>query len=211
MPTAELIIVRHGQTRWNLDGRIQGHLDSELTPLGLRQAEAVAARLAEERLDAVYSSDLRRSLRTAEVICRSAGLPVVPDPRLRERSMGLFEGLTFEEIRRRYPEDYARFAARGPEYAIPGGESMRQCHERVIVGLQAVADRHPGRRAVVVTHGGPLSAAFRHTMGLPVNAPRCWSLFNASINRFEVQEDRWQLVVWGDLRHLDGIQRLDDA
>ncbi len=209
-PATELIIIRHSETEWNLDGRMQGHSDSDLTPLGLRQAEATAARLAGEKAHALHSSDLARALRTAEVIARATGLPVVPDPRLRERDMGLFQGLTFDQIREQYPEDYRQFASRRTDYIIPYGESMQQCYDRVIGGLQAIAHQHPGRRVVVVTHGGPLSAAFRHTTHLPVNAPRCWSLFNASINRFEIRDDRWRLCVWGDLTHLDGLASEDD-
>jgi len=211
IPTTELIIVRHGETTWNLEERMQGQSDSELTPLGLRQAEAVAARLAGEKPRALHSSDLGRALQTADVIARATGLAIMPDARLRERDMGLFQGLTFEEIRGRYPEDYGQFASRRPDYIIPYGESMQQCHDRVIGGLQAIADGFRGLRVVVVTHGGPLSAAFRHTMRLPVNAPRHWSLFNASINRFRVQADVWQLGTWGDLTHLDGLDTLDDA
>jgi 2,3-bisphosphoglycerate-dependent phosphoglycerate mutase len=211
IPTTELIIVRHGETHWNLDERMQGHSDSDLTSLGLRQAEAVAARLVGEKPRALHSSDLGRALQTAGVIARATGLAVVPDARLRERNMGLFQGLTFDEIRGRYPEDYRQFASRRPDYIIPYGESMQQCHDRVIDGLQAIADRSRGGRVVVVTHGGPLSAAFRHTVRLPVNAPRCWSLFNASISRFRVRADQWQLGTWGDLSHLDGLETLDDA
>jgi 2,3-bisphosphoglycerate-dependent phosphoglycerate mutase len=209
-PTTELIIIRHGETEWNLDGRMQGHSDSSLTPLGLRQAEAVAAGLAREQIDAIHASDLGRAMRTAEALAKVKGLAVVPDSYLRERDMGTFQGLNFDEIRQRFPEDYRQFASRRPDYVIPDGESMQQCHDRVIAGLQAIADRHPGRRLVVVTHGGPLSAAFRHTMQLPVNAPRRWSLFNASINRFHVQERTWQLGTWGDLTHLDGLASEDD-
>jgi 2,3-bisphosphoglycerate-dependent phosphoglycerate mutase len=211
IPTTELIIVRHGETEWNLDGRMQGHSDSRLTPLGLRQAEAVASRLANEPIDAIHASDLGRAMRTAEALAKVTGLAAAPDPHLRERDMGIFQGLSFEEIGQRYPQEYQLFASRRPDYVIPGGESMQQCHDRVIAGLQAIADRHPGQCVVVVTHGGPLSAVFRHTMQLPVNAPRHWSLFNASINRFHVQERTWQLGTWGDLTHLDGIKALDDA
>lgn len=209
-PSTELIIVRHGETEWNLDGRMQGHSDSELTPLGLRQAETVAARLASENIDAVCASDLGRAMRTAEALGRAKAMTVIPDARLRERNMGIFQGLTTEEMRCRHPENCKRFASRDPDYVIPGGESMQQCHDRVIAGLQSIADRHPGGKVVVVTHGGPLSAAFRHTMRLPVNSPRQWSLFNASINRFGVQGSRWQLLVWGDLAHLNGLASQDD-
>lgn len=211
IPTTELIIIRHGETAWNLEDRMQGHSDSDLTPLGVRQAEAVAARLADERIDAIHASDLGRATRTAGVLAQAKGLTVVPEPSLRERNMGIFQGMAFPEIRQRHPDEYAQFASRRPEYVIPSGESMTQCHDRVIAGLQAIADRYPGRKLAIVTHGGPLSAAFRHTMGLPVNSTRHWSLFNASINRFAVQEKTWQLILWGDLTHLDGLMTRDDS
>jgi 2,3-bisphosphoglycerate-dependent phosphoglycerate mutase len=210
IPATELIIIRHGETEWNLVGRMQGHSDSDLTALGRRQAEAVAARLACERLDALYASDLGRAMKTAAALARTTGLPVVPDTRLRERNMGIFQGLTHDQMRQRFPQDSEQFASRRPNYVIPDGESMQQCHDRVVAGLQAIADRHIGGRVAVVTHGGPLSMVFRHTMGLLVNAPRRWSLFNASINRFHVREATWQLGTWGDLTHLAGLVSKDD-
>jgi len=109
----EIIAIRHGETPWNLAGRIQGHLDSGLTALGLRQAEALAASFAGERLDAIHASDLPRALGTAEAIARAAGCPVVPDPRLRERHHGIFQGLTLAEAARRFPEDHAAYIGRG--------------------------------------------------------------------------------------------------
>jgi 2,3-bisphosphoglycerate-dependent phosphoglycerate mutase len=206
IPTTELIIVRHGETEWNLDGRMQGHSDSNLTPLGLRQAEAIAVGLADEKIDAIFASDLGRTMKTAEAVSKAKGLVITPDSRLRERDMGIFQGLSIDEIRQRFPQEYEQFASRRPDYAIPDGESMQQCHDRVIAGVQAIADRNPGSCLVIMTHGGPLSAVFRHTMGLAVNAPRRWSLFNASINRFEVGDTKWQLAAWGDLTHLDGLK-----
>lgn len=206
----ELIIVRHGETVWNALGRQQGHLDSPLSPLGIRQAEAIAERLSTERFDALYTSDLGRAHATAQRIAARTGREVIVDKGLRERNLGIFQALTMEEVAARYPEEYARFKSGDPDYRIPRGESARERHERIVAAVGKIVSRHAGGRIVIVAHGGVLQSLFRHAVGLPLSAPRTFKLFNASLNTFFVENGSWKLGAWGDTNHLRAIGTQDD-
>ena len=151
--------VRHGETAWNIDRRLQGHLDVPLNEVGRRQAEQVAEALANERFDAMYSSDLSRAMDTARAIAARCGGEVQGTERLRERNYGIFQGLTHKEGAARYPEEHARLMAREPDH-IPteGGESMRMFSERIRTLADELATRWPDGRVLVVTHGGVLYA-----------------------------------------------------
>jgi probable phosphoglycerate mutase len=202
MQRTHVIIVRHGQTEWNIAGVRQGHLDSALTEKGVAQASALAQRLARERFTALYSSDLGRAVQTAMAIADVTGHEIVTDPRLRERHLGIFQGLTAEEIMGKYPQERTQFRTLGPDYVIPGGESMRQQVERNVAYLNALAAKHRGEQIVVVTHGGVVSGFFRHTLAIPLDAPRRFEFVNAGLNLFAREEDNWILLTWGDVSHL---------
>src|SRR4030095_2805652 len=124
MDRAQVIIVRHGQTEWNIKGIRQGNLDSRLTEKGMAQAKALAQRLARESFTALYSSDLGRAVQTAEEVASVTGHEIITDPRLRERHLGIFQGLSGEEIKQKHPEEYKLHRSLGPDYVIPGGESV---------------------------------------------------------------------------------------
>ena len=205
----ELIVVRHGETLWNAGGRLQGHLDSGLSPLGVRQAEAIARRLGQERFAALYSSDLGRALQTAEPIARATGLAIVTDLRLRERNLGLFQGLTMAEILERFPEDHRRFVSGDPDHAVPGGESGRQRYDRTVTCADEIAARHPGARVLIVTHGGVLNGLLRRALGLDLAIPLSYRLFNATINTFFIRDGAWRLGTWGDIHHLRDIGTIE--
>ena len=160
MDRTEVIIVRHGQTQWNIKGVRQGHLDSPLTEKGLAQAEALGERLAREKFTILYSSDLGRAVQTAQMISQATGHMIITDARLRERHLGIFQGLNAEEIKERYPEEYRLHRTLGPDYVIPGGESMHQQVARNVACLKEVAEKHAGETIAVVTHGGVLSGLF---------------------------------------------------
>ncbi len=206
----ELIVVRHGETTWNALGKQQGQLDSPLSPLGIRQAEAIAARLADEEFDFLYSSDLLRAHSTSERIAAATGHDIIPEPGLRERHLGIFQTLTMQEVRKRYPEDYARFESGDPDYVIPQGESARQRHDRAVAAVAAIAARHPAGRVVIVTHGGILQSLFRRAVGIPLEAPRAFKLYNASLNTFFIDSVSWTLGTWGDIFHLRDLGTMDD-
>jgi probable phosphoglycerate mutase len=203
-----LIAIRHGETEWNSQGRFQGHLNSALNREGLAQAEALGERLARERFDLLLSSDLGRALQTASAIAMRTGHEIVVEPRLRERRMGIFQGLTPDEAEARYPGEYARFRSHDPDFVIPEGESMRQLFERTVACLTELAARHAGLTLAAVTHGGVLAMLYRHARAMPLQAPRDFPLHNTGVNRFRHRLGAWELQSWGEVYHLD--RALDD-
>ncbi len=202
--------MRHGVTAWNRERRFQGQLDTPLDEQGFEQARRTGRRLAEWPLAAVYTSDLLRARQTAEAIAAPHGLALQVEPRLRERHYGRFEGRTYDEIERIDPQGYARWRAREPSFALPGGgETLRSLYERVEAALRDLALRHEGETVAVVTHGGVLDCAFRMATGLGIEAPRTHELLNASLNRIAWREGSFALLEWADAAHL--AQALDDA
>ena len=202
MQRTQLIIVRHGETEWNIRGIRQGHLDSVLTEKGVAQAKALAQRLARENFTVLYCSDLGRAVQTAKEIAALTGHEIETDPRLRERHLGIFQGLSGEAIKAKHPEEYRLHRTLGPNYVIPGGESVRQQVERNVSFLNELAARHQGEQVVVVTHGGVVSGFFRHTLSIPLEAPRRFEFVNAGLNVFANEEGDWFLLTWGDVSHL---------
>ncbi len=197
-----LIVVRHGQTKWNCELRFQGQSDSPLSELGECQARALGARLGALPIEALYSSDLGRALRTAQVIAEITGHNVIVDQRLRERNFGIFEGLTIEEIEARHPEVLALWRTRDPQYRIPGGENAEEIHQRMVSCLNELADRHSGETVAAVSHGLALDAFYRHVAGIPLTAPRTLKLLNASLNVFYRNNGGWRLGALSDVAHL---------
>ncbi len=203
--STRLIFVRHGQTEWNVEARAQGHLDSALTPRGRAQALAVGQRLKEMDFSRLYSSDLGRARQTAEIIAGQTGHEVNTDSRLREQSMGVFEGLIRPEIEENYGEELARFFKMDPDYAVPNGESGRQFFTRTTACFKELASNHSGETIVVVTHGGVLKNLFYFVINLPLDAPRRHSLLNSSLNTVIRDNGEWRIENWGDVTHLDGL------
>lgn len=206
-----ILLIRHGETAWNRATRIQGHTDVPLSPLGLVQAERLAIALAEERLTAIYSSDLSRARQTAEALARSQRLAIRFDAGLRERAFGRFEGLSWEEIARGYPEDAARWRRREPDFAVGGGESLNAFSTRCLDAARRAAAAHPGESIALVAHGGVLDCLYRAATGLELDAPRSWQLGNATINRLLATPAGFTLVGWNDDRHLAGLSADDIA
>ena len=207
--STRVILVRHGQTTWNEGSRFQGHLDSPLTQAGIQQAETLGRRLAAEKIGAIYSSDLGRAMQTAEIIARHTTHRVVSDTRLREQCLGIFEGLTKDEIPSRYPAEWQRYHARDPEYIVPGGESPRGRFEMGLACLEELAARHRGENIVVVTHGGLVQGMFRRVTGVPFSEARRFSIQNTAYNSFLRHEEGWSLQTWGDVTHLSEVHEAD--
>ncbi len=205
------IVVRHGETRWNVEMRIQGQRDSDLTENGVAQAEAIAGRLAAERVDALISSDLGRAMQTARCIGERIGRDVVPDARFRERAFGAGEGMTYTEVDQVYPGAFARIREVDPDLVIPGGESRRQFHERVRDAFDDIARRHAGRTLVVVTHGGVLATFFRHVHGIAIHLPRAIPITNAAYNVLRHEAGAWAIESWDDAGHLAPGERFEEA
>lgn len=199
---ARICLIRHGETAWNAELRIQGHRDLPLNGTGQAQAEALARRLAEQHFDALYSSDLLRARQTAQPLAGAQGLAVRLEPELRERHFGCCEGKTREEILAGDAAVAQALAARRAEYVLPGGESLRQHLDRVTACLSRLARRHAGQIVAVVAHGGVLDLVYRRVHGVPMERQRDFPLPNASINWLVILGDDWRLESWGDTAHL---------
>ena len=206
-----IIAIRHGETAWNRDTRIQGQLDIGLNETGRWQAKQVAQALAGEAIRAIYASDLLRAWDTAISIATLTGLDVRTVEGLRERGFGVFEGKTFHEIETHWPEQAQRWRKRDPEFAPDGGESLTALRERIVQTTHALAARHPGEQIVLVAHGGVMDVLYRAATRQDIQAPRTWDLGNAAINRLLWTPDGLSLVGWADTRHLDATAGLDES
>jgi len=198
-----LVAIRHGETDWNVDTRIQGQIDIGRNANGRWQAQRLGRALADDRIDAVYSSDLGRALDTAHALAREAGVPVQVRPALRERAFGIFEGLTFAEIEQRFPDEARRWRQRDASFGPQGGESLAAFYARAVAAVADLAARHRGQHIAVVTHGGVLDALYRAAARIALDAPRTWQVGNASINRLLHGDDGFTLVGWSDVFHLE--------
>ncbi len=206
-----LIAIRHGETEWNVLAREMGQLDSPLTKRGVEQAKALAGRLERQSIAAIYSSDLGRAVQTAHIIAAMAKVEFFPEAGLRERHMGVFQGLTSAEMEQRFPTEYSSYRGDPHHFQIPHGESGQQRLERSVQVLTAIAERHPEGTVVVVTHGGLLMGFFEHVLGMsPGNGWR-FRKQNAAYNCFEYVNGQWLLETWNDTTHFDGLGSLDDT
>lgn len=197
-----LIVVRHGETAWNVDTRVQGQLDIGLNATGERQAQQLGEALADETVAAVYASDLSRAWNTARAVAGPLGIEVIAEPRLRERAFGHFEGRTFADIEANSPDEARRWRTRDPEFAPEGGESLVVFRQRVTAVAADLAARHTGTQVVLVAHGGVMDVLYRAATGQELQAPRTWHLGNAAINRLLWTPQGFSLVGWGDIAHL---------
>jgi probable phosphoglycerate mutase len=212
-----VVAVRHGETAWNADTRLQGQLDIPLNDTGRRQAARAGRALAHEGIDAIWSSDLARASETAEAIALAIAeatgkrLRVDCDRGLRERAFGFFEGHTYAEIDARWPGEALRWRRRDPSFAPDGGESLIDFHARCIGTATRLAARHAGCTLLLVAHGGVMDCLHRAALGLDLQAVRTWQLGNASINRLLFSGGRCSLVGWADTLHLDDMATIDEA
>lgn len=207
IPT-RICMVRHGETAWNAEGRVQGQLDIPLNDVGRAQARATAEALAGHDFTAIYCSDLMRVRQTAEPSARRLALPVAYMPELRERHYGMFETLTYVEVREKFPEQYARFRDKDPDFDFEGGESLRLFNERSLTAVGNLIGRHPGEQILVFTHGGVLEMVYRHARAVGLSSPRDFEIPNAAINWIEVTPGAWKVWAWAEVAHLEAA--LDD-
>jgi probable phosphoglycerate mutase len=211
MSDTVLTLVRHGETEWNAAGRIQGHLDIPLSATGLAQAAAIGRRLGGEAFDSIRSSDLERALLTARPIMRHSEQTIFRDVRLRERHLGVLQGLTGEEAAILQPNAWGAFKSRNPQAALEGGETLGVFSQRVVGLIDELLRAHAGSRLLLVTHGGVLDAAYRHATGMPLNAPRNFPIYNASVNVLRHRGGVWTVESWGDVSHLPQELAMDDT
>ena len=209
MEVTRILAIRHGETAWNVDTRIQGQLDIPLNDTGLQQARWLAQALAgRDGLQAVYASDLSRAHVTARTLAEAMGLTVTTHTGLRERAFGDFQGRTFAEIEAEWPEQAHHWRKRTPEWSPPGaGESLLTLRQRVLDTVDELASRHPGEQIAMVAHGGVLDVLYRAATRLDLQAPRTWQLTNTAVNRLLWTPEGLSLVGWADTTHLDDRSR----
>lgn len=204
-----LYLVRHGETDWNVDGRLQGLSDIELNARGEAQAQRLATRLAEEgEFAAIYSSPLRRAARTAEFIGKTLDLPVLADARLMERSLGQLEGLTMSQIRDRFPEVHRAWHEGGVRPHVPDEESREDFVTRAREFISQVRTKHPEGNVIVVTHGGTLNMLLMAALRLDVEHPLPFWIDNASLNIVQWGDRGVRLRLLNDTCHLGHLRAL---
>jgi probable phosphoglycerate mutase len=200
-----VLAIRHGETAWNAGSRIQGQLDIPLNAMGEWQVNQLAGAVADEGIDAIYSSDLSRAFMTAQAVSRGAGgVPVVVDKGLRERAFGIFEGLTYAEIAERWPQESERWRKRDASFGAEGGETLQAFYARSIETATRLAALHPGETIALVSHGGVMDCLYRAASRVSLDAPRSWRVDNASINRLLYSPQGFTLIGWSDIHHLEG-------
>ena len=201
----ELVLIRHGETDMNRELRFQGQVNVGLNEVGHEQARRLAARMAGEKADAVYVSDLLRACQTAEPIAGGLAVPYVTESGLREQNFGRVDGMRVEDIQRDHPEAWAGWLRFEEDFAMPEGESTRDFHARVMAAVQRLVAAHPGETVVVVTHGGVLDMIYRTARSLGLNGPRQSTIPNAGLNRIRVRESNYEILAWADTRHLSDL------
>ena len=200
------LFIRHGETDWNRQQRFQGQIDVPLNATGQAQAAHMAARLAADRHDALFSSDLQRACQTPARLARHWGHGAVPLAGFREQHFGVLEGLDAPTIQALHPELWQRWLEHRADYALPGGESLRQFHTRVMAAVRELVSSQAGRRLAVVTHGGVLDMLWRSAHGLPLDGMRACEIPNTGLNRLRWVDGTLQVEAWADAGHLDGLQ-----
>jgi broad specificity phosphatase PhoE len=209
MDTTRILLVRHGQSQGNAEGRFGGHTETPLSARGRRQADAAARALASEKITAIYSSDLLRAVQTAEPLARLTGLEIRRTTAFRERSVGVMESLTFEEAAEQHPEHYAALIRRDFEHVILGGESYRQMLDRASAKLDHAIKKHRGGRICIFSHTGTICILTLHLMGAldaPELRPVWVSTTNCGVTRIELRSDGFvRIQAVNDRRHLAGL------
>ncbi|WP_163324391.1 histidine phosphatase family protein [Draconibacterium mangrovi] len=206
----EITIIRHGETVWNRQKRIQGQRNSKLSENGITQAELVAEALAKREFDVLVSSDLERAVETANIINKQLVLPHEYNVNLRERSFGIFEGKNFAKIEEKYPEEFRRFKERDAGFVVPGGESIEQMYKRVTSEIEAIALKFKDQKVLIVSHGLVLEMMMYRTFNLSLNEPRSFSINNSSISSFYIDGNNWFLKEWGVIEHLVSLNVLTE-
>ena len=203
--STRICFIRHGETDWNVEKRIQGHTDISLNEVGRAQALAMAFNAAHQRFHAIYSSDLLRAQETAQVLAQREDHTVKLLPQLRERHYGIFQGITAAQGAERYPQAYAYYLARDLDYDFETGESLRGFAERVSEGIDWLVRHHSGQTIAAVSHSGVLDVIYRRATNRPLSTPRDFKIPNCALNWFHFDGQGWHLEAWGDRHHLHEV------
>jgi probable phosphoglycerate mutase len=201
----DFVFIRHGETDWNRQQRFQGQIDVPLNVTGQAQAARLGERLAAERPDLLLSSDLGRALQTAAPLASAWALPARLQPALREQNFGVLEGLDVPTIKEQHPDLWALWLEHRSDFTLPGGESLRDFHARVLGAVRELATQRPGQTLAVVTHGGVLDMLWRTVHGLSLDGLRACEIPNTGINRMRWRNGTLEIVQWADAAHLAGL------
>ena len=202
MKETEIILIRHGQTEWNSQQRMQGHSNSDLSSVGQAQIQALGQWMHNVPFDLIYSSDSLRAKQTAEAITQFSGHELKIDLRLREKNLGVFEGLTSEEAKERHPEVFRLFKTAGSKYVIDEGESTQQLQDRALEIVEEIRIKHPEERVLLVTHGGFIRVVMKHSLGLSLETPTRFLIRNTGVFSL-VWKDKWIVSQMGGVSHLE--------
>jgi len=202
MKKTEIILIRHGETVWNSQKRMQGHANSELSSVGQAQIQALGQWMKIVPFDHIYSSDSLRAKQTAEAITQFSGHELKIDLRLREKNLGVFEGLTSEEARERHPEVFRLFKTAGSKYVIDEGESTQQLQDRALEIVEEIRIKHPEEGLLLVTHGGFIRVVMKHSLGLSLETPTRFLIRNTGVFRL-VWKDKWIVSQMGGVSHVE--------
>ena len=202
MKETEIILIRHGETEWNSQKRMQGHSNSDLSEVGRGQIQALGELMKNVSFDHIYSSDSLRARQTAEAITQYSGHTLQFDQRIREKNLGVFEGLTSTEAKGRHPEVYRLFKTAGANYVIDEGESTQQLLERALEFIEEIRLRHPQERVVMVTHGGVVRVLMKYALGLSIDSPTRFIIKNTGIFGL-IWNENWLVTQMGGVYHLE--------
>ena len=202
MKETEIILIRHGETEWNSQKRMQGHSNSDLSEVGRGQIQELGELMKNVSFDHIYSSDSLRARQTAEAITQYSGHTLQFDQRIREKNLGVFEGLTSTEAKERHPEIYRLFKTAGANYVIDEGESTQQLLERALEFIEEIRLRHPQERVVMVTHGGVVRVLMKYALGLSIDSPTRFIIKNTGIFGL-IWNENWLVTQMGGVYHLE--------
>lgn len=206
MPATRILLIRHGETEYNRTARIQGQLDVGLSEKGRRQARLLGRRLRQEKIAAIYASDLKRARETAQIICEETGLSIAGFREdLREIKFGRWQGHTMAEVEELYPEDVAFWRLDITNHAPPGGESYAAMRERGWRAVTELAAAHEGETVAVATHGGIVKAVLCTVLGIDLAERRRIVVDNASLSIIELSAEGWRVQTMNDTCHLGDL------
>ncbi|MEZ7974548.1 MAG: histidine phosphatase family protein [SAR324 cluster bacterium] len=205
MKETEIILIRHGETEWNSQHRMQGHSNSALSRVGRGQIQALGEWMKNVSFDHIYSSDSLRARETAEAITQYSGDTLQFDQRIREKNLGVFEGLTSIEASEQHPEIYRLFKTGGANYVIDEGESTQQVLDRALEFIEEIRFKHSEQRVVMVTHGGFVKVLMKHTLGISIDGPTSFLIKNTGIFGL-VWNEKWMVSQMGGVSHLGKLE-----
>ncbi len=207
MTTTRFCLVRHGETDWNSEHRLQGHTDIGLNIRGTAQAAQLAHAIKDSNLqfDVLYTSDLQRAVKTAQAIELLFNKSAIIDNALRERHLGALQGLTINEAPGLEPELWQSHISRNLNEELRGGESIKQFSDRIKSALERIRNQHLGKTILLVSHGGALDMMYRIASNHPLNAEKIVSVPNASLNWISHEGSAWKVDGWAETSHLEGL------